>query len=408
MTCGWRCASGAPGRPGATLAYANLIGGQDELVFDGGSLLVAADGELLARGPQFEEALIVTDLDLPGRRGPDHRRGRAGGRRRRHGHHDPAHRARAGGGAAPGAGAERSPREPFWPSLPDRRGGLQRAGAGRPGLRAQERVPFGDPGPVRRHRLGPDRDDRRGRGRPGQRVHGAHAEPVLHRSFGGRCRGTGQAAGAALGDGADPVDGRRFRGRAGAGRIPSNRAARGEPAGQGTRRNPDGAVQRRTPSGADHGQQERAGDRLLDAVRGFGRRLRADQGRAEDAGVGAGPVAQRAGRRARRDAADPGELDHQAAERRTGPRPDGHRLAAGLPGARRPARRLRGEGHGLGAADRGRPRPRARAAGHPAGGPGRIQAPPVPAWSQDHAEELRPGPAAADHQRLAGEAGSGT
>ncbi len=61
-----RCA----GEAGAALAYANLIGGQDELVFDGGSLLVAADGALLARGPQFEEAVIVTDLDLPAAEGP--------------------------------------------------------------------------------------------------------------------------------------------------------------------------------------------------------------------------------------------------------------------------------------------------------------------------------------------------
>jgi NAD+ synthase (glutamine-hydrolysing) len=50
---------------GAALAYCNLIGGQDELVFDGDSILVSASGELLARGPQFEEALIVADLDLP-------------------------------------------------------------------------------------------------------------------------------------------------------------------------------------------------------------------------------------------------------------------------------------------------------------------------------------------------------
>jgi NAD+ synthase (glutamine-hydrolysing) len=49
----------------AVLAYANLIGGQDELVFDGDSILVAPDGTLLARGPQFEEALVVADLDLP-------------------------------------------------------------------------------------------------------------------------------------------------------------------------------------------------------------------------------------------------------------------------------------------------------------------------------------------------------
>ncbi len=50
---------------GAALAYANLIGGQDELVFDGDSILVTADGTLVARGPQFEETLVVADLDLP-------------------------------------------------------------------------------------------------------------------------------------------------------------------------------------------------------------------------------------------------------------------------------------------------------------------------------------------------------
>ncbi len=50
---------------GATLAYVNMVGGQDELVFDGDSIIVDASGRLLARGPQFEEALIVADLDLP-------------------------------------------------------------------------------------------------------------------------------------------------------------------------------------------------------------------------------------------------------------------------------------------------------------------------------------------------------
>jgi NAD+ synthase (glutamine-hydrolysing) len=49
----------------ATLAYANMVGGQDELVFDGDSLIVSASGELLARGPQFEQALVVADLELP-------------------------------------------------------------------------------------------------------------------------------------------------------------------------------------------------------------------------------------------------------------------------------------------------------------------------------------------------------
>jgi len=50
----------------ATLAYVNLVGGQDELVFDGDSLIVSADGELLCRAPQFVETLLIADLELPG------------------------------------------------------------------------------------------------------------------------------------------------------------------------------------------------------------------------------------------------------------------------------------------------------------------------------------------------------
>ncbi|HEV2450421.1 MAG TPA: NAD+ synthase [Streptosporangiaceae bacterium] len=50
---------------GAALAYANMIGGQDELVFDGGSLVVDATGRLIACCPRFSGALVVADLDLP-------------------------------------------------------------------------------------------------------------------------------------------------------------------------------------------------------------------------------------------------------------------------------------------------------------------------------------------------------
>jgi NAD+ synthase (glutamine-hydrolysing) len=50
---------------GATVAYVNLIGGQDELVFDGDSMIVTAAGELLTRAGQFTEELLVHDLDLP-------------------------------------------------------------------------------------------------------------------------------------------------------------------------------------------------------------------------------------------------------------------------------------------------------------------------------------------------------
>jgi NAD+ synthase (glutamine-hydrolysing) len=47
----------------AIFAFNNLVGGQDELVFDGNSLVLDEKGRLLARGKQFEEDLIVADLD---------------------------------------------------------------------------------------------------------------------------------------------------------------------------------------------------------------------------------------------------------------------------------------------------------------------------------------------------------
>jgi NAD+ synthase (glutamine-hydrolysing) len=51
---------------GAPLVYLNLIGGQDELVFDGDSMVVTAEGTIVTRAPQFVEHLMITDLDLPG------------------------------------------------------------------------------------------------------------------------------------------------------------------------------------------------------------------------------------------------------------------------------------------------------------------------------------------------------
>ena len=50
---------------GCTLAYVNMVGGQDELVFDGDSIVVGPDGTVLARAPQFDEGCLVVDLDLP-------------------------------------------------------------------------------------------------------------------------------------------------------------------------------------------------------------------------------------------------------------------------------------------------------------------------------------------------------
>ena len=46
----------------AAIAYCNLVGGQDELVFDGGSLVLDARGRRLVRGAQFREDLLIVDL----------------------------------------------------------------------------------------------------------------------------------------------------------------------------------------------------------------------------------------------------------------------------------------------------------------------------------------------------------
>lgn len=53
---------------GLPVAYCNLVGGQDELIFDGGSFALQADGALALQAPVFEESLQVLDYDIAGRR----------------------------------------------------------------------------------------------------------------------------------------------------------------------------------------------------------------------------------------------------------------------------------------------------------------------------------------------------
>jgi NAD+ synthase (glutamine-hydrolysing) len=49
----------------AAVVYVNQVGGQDELVFDGASVVFDHEGHLLARAPQFEEALLIVDVPVP-------------------------------------------------------------------------------------------------------------------------------------------------------------------------------------------------------------------------------------------------------------------------------------------------------------------------------------------------------
>jgi NAD+ synthase (glutamine-hydrolysing) len=55
---------------GCPLAYVNLLGGQDELVFDGDTMIAQADGTITVRALQFVEELVVADLDLPAATAP--------------------------------------------------------------------------------------------------------------------------------------------------------------------------------------------------------------------------------------------------------------------------------------------------------------------------------------------------
>ena len=72
------------------VAFCNAVGGQDELIFDGHSFVLDDEGEVLARAPGFEEALLVVDVDptavigaAAARRAPTGARARARSSRRR-------------------------------------------------------------------------------------------------------------------------------------------------------------------------------------------------------------------------------------------------------------------------------------------------------------------------------------
>ena len=56
----------------APLAYVNMTGGQDDLVFDGDSIVVDHNGAIIARAPQFEDGVMIVDVDVaPGTSTPD-------------------------------------------------------------------------------------------------------------------------------------------------------------------------------------------------------------------------------------------------------------------------------------------------------------------------------------------------
>jgi NAD+ synthase (glutamine-hydrolysing) len=59
-----RLLQGRAAEAGAPIVYVNTVGGQDELVFDGDSMVVAADGRVIARAPQFVEDVFLVDVPV--------------------------------------------------------------------------------------------------------------------------------------------------------------------------------------------------------------------------------------------------------------------------------------------------------------------------------------------------------
>ena len=272
---------------GCPIAYVNQVGGQDELVFDGASLVVGADGTLLAAGAQFA-------------RGPGG--GRRGGTRA-------VGLARPGSGPwwstspvrrrAPGAGQPLSPRAS---RAAGRRGrGLRGAGARDPRLPGQERLRRGRDRAVGRDRLVTGGRGRRRRPRARARARGCPCRRAT--------RAPGRAATPPRWPSASASTCARCRSSRRTARWPGcwRRCSDGPPAGL-----TDENLQSRlrgvllmavsNATGADrahHRQQERDGHRLLHPLRRLGRRVRGDQGRAQDPGLRALPLPQPTGPRRR-------------------------------------------------------------------------------------------------------------
>ena len=182
---------GRAAEAGCPLVYVNQVGGQDELVFDGASLVVGADGLLLAAGRQFGEDLVVVDVPLadPGRADP-HRRG---------------HR--------PTGPSVRRPRARPRPATPARRRGrgLRGAGAGHPRLPGQERIHRRGGRALGRDRLVPGGRGGRRRHRPRPSHRARHALALLEPRVGQRRRGPGRTAGHHPAPGPDRAGPHRLR-----------------------------------------------------------------------------------------------------------------------------------------------------------------------------------------------------
>ena len=256
---------------GAHFAFANLVGGQDELVFDGESLVFAPDGSVLARAAQFEEELLL--CSIPG-----------------------------GEGAA------------IATPLPDldevyaalvlglrdyvRKNGFRHVGIGLSGgidsalvaLIACDALGAANVScvvmPSPHSSAGTQADARAIAANLGAETVEIPIEPMMD-GYDEALRGPfGDDGPLGAARGPAPRPGAAVRAR------PRRREHPGADPGQSD----DGALEQARLVDPDHRQQERDVGRLRHALRGHGGRLRGDQGRPEDARLRAGPPPQRAGR----------------------------------------------------------------------------------------------------------------
>ena len=287
---------------GAAFAMCNLVGGQDELVFDGHSVVVSPAGETLARAAQFAEELVVCDLELP--------RIRRRRRRARTSHESSG----AGGGYRPGArrlrgpGAQRRGRAarspiPWSPSaevyealklgLRDyvRKNGFERVLVAVSGGIDSALVTL-----IAADALGPERVSCVVMPSPhSSEETQADARTIVEHVGAESARDPDRARDARLRGAAA-----RRRRTLAADRARSPRRCRrpttggGEHPGADSRQPDDGALEQVRLAGAHDRQQERDVGRLRDPLRRHGGWLRGDQGRPQDARLSAGPVPKRA------------------------------------------------------------------------------------------------------------------
>ena len=268
------------------VAFCALVGGQDELVFDGYSVVVDHEGTVIARAPQFEEALLIADVDpvdgrlrAPARHAPP----RAGGRSA----HDSVDRLGSFTVARPRRAAHRGPtpraddRAAAWTSSRRSTARSCSARATTPRKNGFEHVVLGLSGGIDStlvaliavDALGPD-------------CVTCVTMPSPYSSTGTRsdAERLAENLGVELLDDPDRADDGGLRRGAGRHlRRPRGRPHRGEPAGPHPRQPAHGAVEQVRLARPDDRQQVRDVGRLLDALRRQRGRLRRHQGRAQAA-----------------------------------------------------------------------------------------------------------------------------